>query len=124
MRPVGLLALVVSVGIIGCSSTTSYGSGGGGGGGGGGHTLSPQMVSSSFTPSLDTVAVGSTVTWTNSDSYGHTVTSDPGSSEVFDSPVAAGASFSHTYSTAGTFGYYCKIHGTPTTGMHGTIVVR
>ncbi len=124
MRPVGLLALVVSVGIIGCSSSTSYGSGGGGGGGGGGHTLSPQMVSSSFSPSLDTVAVGSTVTWTNSDSYGHTVTSDPGSSEVFDSPVAAGASFSHTYNTAGIYGYYCKIHGTPTTGMHGTIVVR
>ena len=29
-----------------------------------------------------------------------------------------------TLTTAGTFNYYCEIHGTPTSGMHGTITVN
>jgi plastocyanin len=121
MRPVPVLALILSVGIVGCSSSGgSYGTGPGPGG----RTLTPHMASSAFSPGVDTVAAGSTVTWTNNDAYGHTVTSAPASSEVFDTPVAGGASFSHTFSTAGTFSYYCKIHGTPTSGMRGTIVVQ
>ncbi len=124
-RPAQVLALILSVGIFGCSSSGgSYGTGPGPGPGPGGHTLSPHMSGSAFSPSLDTVAVGSTVTWTNNDAYGHTVTSAPGSSEVFDTPVAGGASFAHTFNTAGTYAYYCKIHGTPTSGMRGTIVVK
>jgi plastocyanin len=47
---------------------------------------------------------------------------------VFDSNnVPAGASFVHTFATAGTYQYYCKIHGldgAPPTGMHGTITVN
>jgi plastocyanin len=121
MRPAPLLALILLVGIFGCSSSGgSYGTGPGPGG----HTLTPRMAGSAFSPSLDTVAVGSTVTWTNNDAYGHTVTSAPGSSEVFDTPVAGGANFAHTFNTAGTYAYYCKIHGTPTSGMRGTIVVK
>lgn len=124
MRPVPMMALILSVGIFGCSSSTSYGSGGGGGGGGGGHTISPHMAGSAFSPTPDTVAVGATVTWTNNDGYGHTVTSSPGSAETFNASVAGGASFSHTFNTAGTYNYYCTIHGTPTSGMRGTIVVK
>ena len=38
----------------------------------------------------------------------HTVTADDGS---FDGgPLATGATFSQTFSTAGTFSYHCKIH--------------
>ena len=124
MRSAPVLALILSVGIFGCSSSTSYGSGGGGGGGGGGHTISPHMAGQAFAPTPDTVAVGSTVTWTNNDGFGHTVTSAPGSSEVFNASVAGGASFSHTFNTAGSYNYYCSIHGTPTSGMRGTIVVK
>jgi plastocyanin len=62
----------------------------------------------SFQPGSISVAVGSTVTWTNDDTTGHTVTADDGS---FDSgTLAPGATFSNTFSTAGTFAYHCNIH--------------
>jgi plastocyanin len=71
-----------------------------------------------FKPATLDVAVGTTVTWTNQDSVGHTVTADDGS---FDSgTVNGGATFSQVFSTAGTFAYHCKIHSS----MHGTITVR
>jgi plastocyanin len=70
-----------------------------------------------FVPPSLTVAVGTTVTWTNDDYYTHTVTSDAG---VFNSSdVAPGSSFTYTFNSAGTFSYHCSIHPT----MHGTIVV-
>jgi len=45
--------------------------------------------------------------------------------ETFNSGTlsTAGQTFTHTFNTAGTFGYYCSFHGTPTTGMRGTVVV-
>jgi plastocyanin len=61
-----------------------------------------------FGPATLSVAVGSTVTWTNADSAAHTVTADDGS---FDSKsLAAGSTFSQTFDTAGTFAYHCSIH--------------
>jgi plastocyanin len=71
-----------------------------------------------FTPGSLSVSVGTTVKWTNNDGVTHTVTANDGSS--FDSgPIAAGASFSFKFMTAGTFNYHCTIHS----GMTGTIVV-
>ncbi len=70
-----------------------------------------------FVPGTLTVKVGTTVTWTNKDSVGHTVTSDDG---IFDSGMLGkGSSFSYTFTTAGTFGYFC----TPHPYMVGTVVV-
>jgi len=70
-----------------------------------------------FQPASLQVAVGATVTWTNADSTAHTVTSDTG---AFDSgSLAPGASFSQTFTTAGTFTYHCQIHPF----MTATIVV-
>jgi plastocyanin len=72
----------------------------------------------SFQPNALTVPVGTTVTWTNNDSTQHTVTADDGS---FDSGVLQqGATFSQTFTTAGTFSYHCNIHST----MRGTITVQ
>jgi plastocyanin len=63
------------------------------------------------------VAKGTTVTWTNNDAMAHTVTADDAS---FDSGnIAPGATFSHTFSTAGTVAYHCSIH----TGMKANVVV-
>lgn len=71
-----------------------------------------------FAPDLVDIAVGGTVTWTNTDSVAHTTTADQGS---WDSgSVAPGGKFSSTYSSAGTFPYHCAIHP----GMVGTITVR
>jgi plastocyanin len=70
-----------------------------------------------FAPATLTVKVGSTVTWTNKDEEPHTVAASDGS---FHSPgMGTGATFTHTFSTAGTFDYVCSIHPM----MHGTVVV-
>ena len=71
-----------------------------------------------FTPGDVEVAVGTTVTWTNTDTVSHTSTSD---ASGWDSGVISpGRQFSFTYQTAGTFPYHCAIHP----GMVGTVTVR
>jgi plastocyanin len=71
-----------------------------------------------FSPASITVAAGTTVTWTNQDSASHTVAADDGS---FDSKeFGNGASFSQTFSTAGTYSYHCAIHSS----MTGTVEVK
>ena len=71
-----------------------------------------------FNPSVVSIAVGDTVTWTNNDTITHTVTSDVlGKFDSMDIPP--GGSFSQTFTTAGTFGYHCSIH----TYMMGTVNV-
>jgi plastocyanin len=72
----------------------------------------------SFQPPTMTIAVGTTVTWTNNDSTGHTVTADDGSFK--SDKLATGASFSQTFAKAGTFAYHCSIHPS----MTGTITVH
>lgn len=73
----------------------------------------------SFSPATKTVAKGTVVKWTNSDSYAHTVTSDDGT--TFDSDnIGGGSTYSYTANTAGTFHYHCKIHGVT---MAGTLIV-
>jgi plastocyanin len=71
-----------------------------------------------FGPGTITVSAGSTVTWTNQDTAGHTVTADDGS---FDSKtLAGGASFSQAFAKAGTYAYHCNIHSS----MTATVVVK
>jgi plastocyanin len=69
-------------------------------------------------PAKITVKKGATVKWYNKDGYAHTVTSDDGT--TFDSGnLAAGATFSYTANTVGTFDYHCNVHA----NMKGTLVV-
>lgn len=71
----------------------------------------------SFQPASIAIKAGTTVMWTNSDPMAHTITADDGS---FDSgPIAAGATFSHTFTEAGSVAYHCAIH----TSMHGSISI-
>ncbi|ORV60162.1 amidase [Mycobacterium europaeum] len=70
-----------------------------------------------FAPAMLTVAVGTTVTWTNRDEEPHTVAASDGS---FHSPgMGTGATFTHTFTAPGTFDYVCSIHPM----MRGTVVV-
>ena len=71
-----------------------------------------------FSSATLTVVAGTTVTWTNNDGTAHTVTADDNS--YTSSSLAKGATYSHTYSTAGTYTYHCQFH----TMMMGTITVR
>ena len=71
-----------------------------------------------FNPSTLTVPVGTTVTWISHDDEPHTVTS---SENIFASAgLDADETFSHTFSTPGTYTYYCKLHP----HMTGTIIVK
>lgn len=75
------------------------------------NTSSVAIKDFAFSPATITVKVGTTVTWTNQDSAAHTVTSDSGSKDSFDSgSMAQGKTFSHTFKTAGTFNYICTFH--------------
>jgi len=76
-----------------------------------------QIAGFAFGPASVDVAVGATVTWTNGDSVAHTVTADDGS---FNGNVDPGATFSFTFTKAGTFTYHCSIHPS----MTGTVVVK
>ncbi len=71
-----------------------------------------------YQPAQTEVAVGTTITWTNSDTVPHTATHTDG---AFDSGILdPGQSFSYTFDEAGTFDYICLVHPE----MKGTIVVR
>jgi plastocyanin len=92
-----------------------------------------------FAPtSINANVSGAAVVWTNKGTIGHTVTtcdtanSPPSGAcpsgmnasglDSFNSPTIAGggATYSHVFTKAGTYYYYCAIH--PST-MHGKVVV-
>ena len=108
------------------------GTGGNTGGTGGSTSADITVQNNQFSPSATTVAPGTNVTWTwnscTGDGYGGQLCTDH--SIVFDDGVRPGSgaqssgSFSSQFATAGTYGYHCSIHGTATSGMHGTITVQ
>ncbi|WP_369169841.1 plastocyanin/azurin family copper-binding protein [Streptomyces sp. R28] len=78
------------------------------------------MSGYAFSPATLTVTAGSTVTWTNQDTAPHDVktTSAPA---AFHSPMLnKGGSWSFTFTTPGTYAYYCTVHP----NMTARIVVR
>jgi LPXTG-motif cell wall-anchored protein len=85
-------------------------------------SVTVEMRDFDFAPKTLTITAGTTVNWPNTGQAPHTATSDTG---LWDSGrKAAGESFSFTFNQAGTFPYYCTLHGTPGgVGMAGTIVV-
>ena len=91
-------------------------------------TKSLTVSNNKYTPARDSVAPGSTLTWTwnscTGDGYGgsactsHSVQFDDGgeSSDIQDS-----GTFSRTFTTAGTYTYHCAVHGV---AMAGTVIVK
>jgi plastocyanin len=98
------------------------------GGDGGGEITDVSLTNDlQFVPSEVVIHVGDTVRWTNTGSIFHTVTSGTDSSELaagalFDQPMPAGAVFEFTFTTPGTFPYFCRPH--EDFGMRGTVVVN
>ena len=102
------------------------------------------ILNYAYVPADLTVPTGTTVTWINQDSVGHTVTEgDPNSSKqaklrAFDSSgeavtgkvalIGAGESWNYTFTTPGTYEYYCIVHPymighitvSPTTGTNAS----
>src|SRR4051794_352781 len=74
-----------------------------------------------FHPAVVHVHPGDTVTWTNAGGF-HNVKADDGS---FGNAQSADAwTFPHTFTALGTVGYHCEVHGGPSSGMFGTVIVE
>jgi plastocyanin len=77
-----------------------------------------QIDQYAFLPQRITVTPGTTVTWTNDDDAPHTIAS---SAKVFKSrPLDTGDKFSFTFTTPGTYAYFCSVHPQ----MTGTVTVE
>jgi plastocyanin len=72
-----------------------------------------------FSPANLTINEGDVVTWTNDHTINHTTTSADGGVEWDSGTLAPGESFSHTFTTSGSYDYLCTIHPS----MTGNITV-
>jgi|SRR5919108_1447378 plastocyanin len=88
---------------------------------------SSAKTTDAYSPNPIDARVGDTITWTNRDSTPHTVTSGVNgqpdgsfdSSPNFNPLMAPGQTFSHTFTEAGQYPYYCALHP----NMVGTVIV-
>lgn len=71
-------------------------------------------------PAVDTVTVGTTVTWTWAGAASHSVAST-GTPSFTSSTVKTTGTYSFTFTTAGTYAYDCSVHGAV---MSGSILVK
>jgi plastocyanin len=118
MRPASLLALIPTTLLaLGATAAPAL-------------AADVSVANFAFTPASVTINQGDSVTWTFAGpDTNHSVTSDPGQADSFDSdpgrtPTAAdhipGSTFAHTFNTSGTFTYICKVHSF----MTGKVVVN
>lgn len=77
-----------------------------------------------FDPAMLKIKVGETVKWINDDERGHPIASIPGKGtndkELFSPPIPPGKSWSHSFSKAGEYPYFCYIHYV----MMGAVIVE
>ena len=93
------LALVAAVGTVLAAAALAHAAGGG---------ADVTIPARLYAPGELDLLAGETVTWRNTDTKSHTVTSD---SDLFDSGfLAPGNTFLETFRTTGVFSYHCRIH--------------
>jgi plastocyanin len=67
-----------------------------------------------YSPASVSISVGDTITWKNSGAAQHSATAEDGS---FDTGIfGPGQSRSQSFDAAGTFSYFCTVHGTSQSG--------
>jgi plastocyanin len=75
------------------------------------------IIDYAFVPAEQTISIGESITWHNDGQEPHNVTD---ANSTWESPALSnGQSYSFTFTTLGTYTYYCTIHS----GMLGTIIV-
>ncbi|MEP6954180.1 MAG: cupredoxin family copper-binding protein [Solirubrobacteraceae bacterium] len=125
MRTRLIVSLVACVAIAGCgsssdssksTSTSAPAASSSSSSSSGGVTI--KAAGFAFDPKSVTVKKGQKVTWTNSDSAPHNVTSSDGTIKSKD--FTKGQSFTYTATKAGTFDYVCTIHPQ----MTATLIVQ
>ena len=70
-----------------------------------------------FNPDDLTINVGDTITWTNDDNMAHTATSTSGPVSFDSGNMASGATWSFTFTQAGTYDYKCAYHSSMTASI-------
>jgi plastocyanin len=117
-------AMLIAAGLAGCFSEHTSGPTIGGEGVTVGDILFQSNHNGSSNPAVDTVAVGTSVTWTwvNTGATPHSVESE-GSPSFLSSGIMMGSGTVYTFqfTTRGRYDYNCAVHGS---AMTGTIVVR
>jgi plastocyanin len=142
-----MMSLVAALLLAACGGVTSpygggggngggggMGGGGGGGGGGSGGGAADQVTigndffrnaqDGSENPAVNTVAAGSTVTWTWSVAAAHSVQSTGTGGTIFRSSSimsTLNGTYTVTFNTPGRYPYQCAVHGA---AMTGVIVVQ
>lgn len=90
-----------------------------------GVSVDVQAIDNTFRPAEVEVAAGTEVVWANDGRNEHNVV--PAADDdwgVEADAFAPGDEYSYRFTEPGTYDYYCSLHGTPTKGMVGTIVVN
>jgi plastocyanin len=118
-RLVGLLlASALAVALTACTTSGS------GSNAGAGEPVATSTVnlppSYRFEPASITVKAGTTVTWTNSDNFTHSVQFKDGGLPADAMLMKPGERTTYTFATAGTFHYQCSLHPQ---NMQGTVTV-
>jgi len=122
-------AALVALSACESSSALGMGTSGGGQGGGVGGQTGQVLVGNNFFQSdhngsrnaaVDTVAAGSTVTWTWATAGEHSIQSSGQAPNFFRNSVimtAMGSTYSVTFNNPGTYPYQCMVHGAAMTGV-------
>lgn len=103
-----LCTLLVGFALIGSPAMAAHG---------GPHVVS--VRNNEFGPQRTEIDLDASVSWFAEDG-GHTVTFDDGSLDV---SLNAGQSTQRTFAERGVFTYHCRVHGSPRSGMWGSVVV-
>lgn len=85
----------------------------------------PTTGAPGYAPDSITVVIGvnNTVVWNNNDTVAHTVTTSStpsGASAINSGEMLPGATFTYTFTVAGTYQYICVYHS----WMSGTVIVK
>jgi plastocyanin len=117
VRGLAILAAVALV-AVGC------GDDGGGSGEASGDVVEVATLDNTFDPETVEVEAGTTVRWDNQGRNAHNVTPvDDDGWGIDTDDFEPGATYEFTFEEEGTYRYYCTIHGTPTSGQIGAVVV-
>ncbi len=82
-------------------------------------TASVDIMDNFYAPRNVTISRGGSITWTWRGSNTHSVTSDNGSE--LDSMLQNMGTYTHVFTTAGSYPYHCRQHGQ---AMSGSITVQ
>jgi plastocyanin len=83
-----------------------------------GHAIT--MANYAFSPASETISVGDSVTWTNTDQAPHNVTTTSGPVSIQSPTLNTGQSWSYTFRAPGSYSYICSIHP----DMRATLLVQ